>query len=57
MSDRESVLSEQGTIDNIDAPDAPNHEPHDEGMNIDDDVNKWHMKTFEADTFLEASSM
>ncbi|GJR91338.1 hypothetical protein Tco_0215349 [Tanacetum coccineum] len=41
MSDRESVMSEQGTIDNTDAPDAPNLEPYDEGMCSDDDVDEW----------------
>ncbi|GJX86929.1 hypothetical protein Tco_0337703 [Tanacetum coccineum] len=37
MSDGESVMSEQGTIDNTD---APNLEPYDEGMCNDDDVDE-----------------
>ncbi|GJS89257.1 hypothetical protein Tco_0771893, partial [Tanacetum coccineum] len=62
MSDEESLMSEQGTIDNTDAPDTPNLEPHDEGMSSDDDVDEWfvtemQMKTSEIDTVLEASSM
>ncbi|GKG37856.1 hypothetical protein Tco_0457079, partial [Tanacetum coccineum] len=35
MSDGESVMSEQGMIDNT------NLEPHDEEMSSDDDVDKW----------------
>ncbi|GJU16131.1 hypothetical protein Tco_1144097 [Tanacetum coccineum] len=38
MSDGESVMSEQDTSDNTD---APNLEPHDEGMSSDDDVDEW----------------
>ncbi|GJZ37920.1 putative ribonuclease H-like domain-containing protein [Tanacetum coccineum] len=64
MSDEESLMSEQGTIDNTDAPDAPNLEPYDEGMSNDDDVDEWfvteieeHMKTSKTNTVLEASSM
>ncbi|GKC46493.1 zinc finger, CCHC-type containing protein, partial [Tanacetum coccineum] len=34
----ESVMSEQDTSDNTD---APNLEPHDEGMSNDDDVDEW----------------
>ncbi|GJX86928.1 hypothetical protein Tco_0337702 [Tanacetum coccineum] len=45
------------TIDNTDAPDAPNLEPYDEGMCSDDDVDEWFMKTSETDTVLEAFSM
>ncbi|GKD48505.1 putative reverse transcriptase domain-containing protein [Tanacetum coccineum] len=57
MSNEESLMREQGTIDNTDAPDTPNLEPHDEGMSSDDDVDEWQMKTSEIDTVLEASSM
>ncbi|GJY25036.1 ribonuclease H-like domain-containing protein [Tanacetum coccineum] len=39
MSDEESMMSEQDTSDNTNAPDAPNLEPHDKGMSSNDDVN------------------
>nr|GEW16128.1 RNA-directed DNA polymerase homolog [Tanacetum cinerariifolium] len=38
MSDGESVMSEQDTSDNTN---APNLEPYDEGMSNDDDVDEW----------------
>ncbi|GKF97595.1 hypothetical protein Tco_0293416, partial [Tanacetum coccineum] len=44
MSDGESVMSEQGTIDNTD---APNLEPYDEGMCNDDDVDEWFVTKME----------
>ncbi|GJT30119.1 hypothetical protein Tco_0910394 [Tanacetum coccineum] len=47
VSDGESMMSEQGTIDNIDAPNAPNLEPHDEGMSSDDDVDEWFVTEME----------
>ncbi|GJW74176.1 hypothetical protein Tco_0133546 [Tanacetum coccineum] len=50
MSDRESVISEQGTIDNTDAPEAPNLKPHDEGMSSDDDVDEWFVAEMEEHT-------
>ncbi|GJU62907.1 RNA-directed DNA polymerase, eukaryota, reverse transcriptase zinc-binding domain protein [Tanacetum coccineum] len=37
----ESVMSKQGIIDNTDAPDVPNLEPHDEGISSDDDVDEY----------------
>nr|GEY83293.1 ribonuclease H-like domain-containing protein [Tanacetum cinerariifolium] len=47
MSDGESVMSEHGMIINTDAPDAPNLEPHDEGMRSDDDVDEWFVTEME----------
>nr|GFA17735.1 hypothetical protein [Tanacetum cinerariifolium] len=50
MSDEESVMSEQGTTDNTNAPDAPKLEPHDEGMSSDDDVDEWFVTEMEEHT-------
>ncbi|GKF25119.1 hypothetical protein Tco_0081013, partial [Tanacetum coccineum] len=47
MSDEESLMSEQCTIDNTDAPDAPNLEPYDEGISNDDDVDEWFVTKME----------
>nr|GEY47121.1 hypothetical protein [Tanacetum cinerariifolium] len=60
MSNGESVMSEQDTSDNID---APNLEPHDEGISSNDDVDKWlitemeQMETSDTDTVQEVSFM
>ncbi|GKG57193.1 hypothetical protein Tco_0584619, partial [Tanacetum coccineum] len=38
MSDGESVMTKQDPSDNTD---APNLEPHDDGIRSDDDVDEW----------------
>nr|GEW41536.1 hypothetical protein [Tanacetum cinerariifolium] len=50
MSNEGLVMSEQDTLDNTDAPDAPNLEPHDEGINSDDDVDEWFVTKMEEHT-------
>ncbi|GKA82615.1 hypothetical protein Tco_0789363 [Tanacetum coccineum] len=64
VSNGESVMSEQGTIDKTDVPNVLNLEPDDEGMNSNDDVDEWfvtemeeHKKTSETDIVLKVSSM
>ncbi|GJV66287.1 hypothetical protein Tco_1477115 [Tanacetum coccineum] len=47
ISDEESVMSDQGIIDNTDAPDAPNLDPHDEGISSDDEVDEWFVTEME----------
>ncbi|GJV24482.1 putative reverse transcriptase domain-containing protein [Tanacetum coccineum] len=44
------AMSDQGTIENTNAPDAPNLEPHDEGMSIDDEVDEWFVTKMEEHT-------
>ncbi|GKA33625.1 hypothetical protein Tco_0720054 [Tanacetum coccineum] len=44
MSDGESVMSDQGTIDNTD---EPNLEPYDEGISSDDEVDEWFITNME----------
>ncbi|GKB63755.1 hypothetical protein Tco_0919941, partial [Tanacetum coccineum] len=47
IPDEESMMSDQGIIDNTDAPDAPNLDPHDEGMSSDDEVDEWFVTEME----------
>ncbi|GJS69003.1 hypothetical protein Tco_0701844, partial [Tanacetum coccineum] len=47
VSNGESVMSEQGTIDKTDAPNVPNLEPDDEGMSSNDDVDEWFVTEME----------